>query len=484
MQSQIGEPATNHGPEGTLNVAYVCGIATVAALGGLLFGYDWVVIGGAKPFYEAYFHLANPNQVGWANSCALVGCLGGSLLAGGLNQILGRKGILLIAAVLFAISSLLTGWSYTFISFIMWRILGGVAIGLASNVSPTYIAEISPAAWRGRLVSLNQLALVVGILAAQIVDWQITRPMANQLAGAALEAHWNVQYAWRWMFSVVSIPAIVLLLCLFFIPESPRWLATRDRTERAFAVLERIGGRPYARRQLEAIQDAVAKEKQTSASVIELFQPALRKVLLIGVVLAVLQQWSGINIIFNYAEEIYRAAGYGMNQVLFNIVVTGTINLVFTLVAMGCIDRFGRRGLMIWGCLGVGTAHLLAASSYHFGLQGRAVLLVTLAAIACYAVSLAPVTWVLISEIYPNRVRGAGVSVAVSALWASAFVLTYTFPFLNLFFGTGGTFLLYGLICLAGAVFVSAVVQETRGRSLEQLESEFTKRALSTKNRR
>ena len=215
--------------ESELRLRYIWMIAFVAAMGGLLFGYDWVVIGGAKPFYEAYFGISSVALIGWANSCALVGCFFGSLLAGSLSDRFGRKKVLIVSALLFTLSSLLTGWAYSFHAFITWRILGGVAIGLASNVSPMYIAEISPAAWRGRLVSLNQLALVVGILAAQIVNWRIAQPVPQNATSALIAASWNAQYGWRWMFTAVAVPAAIFLFTAPFIPESPRWLLAQGR---------------------------------------------------------------------------------------------------------------------------------------------------------------------------------------------------------------------------------------------------------------
>jgi len=452
-----------------LRLGYLWTIAFVAALGGLLFGYDWVVIGGAKPFYEVYFHLRTDTLVGWANSCALAGCFIGSLLAGPLSDRLGRKKVLIFAALLFAVSSICTGWAPLFTRFIGWRITGGVAIGLASIVSPMYTAEISPAAWRGRLVSLNQLALVIGILAAQIANWRIARPVPAGLHGAALAASWNVQYGWRWMFTAVAIPAILLLVTAPFIPESPRWLLTRGRDSDAAAVLGLLGGHEYVRHELQSIQGALAVHGE-EAKWHELLSHPGRKLLLIGVVLAVLQQGSGINILFNYAQEVYRSAGYGLNEIMLNIVITGAINLVFTVVAMLMVDRLGRRPLMIFGCVAIGAAHLAASLAYRAHLKGVWVLILTLCAIACYAMSLAPVTWVLITEIFPNRMRASAVSISVAALWVASFLLTYTFPFLNQRIGTSGAFLLYAIICFAGAVFVLLLVHETKGRSLESME--------------
>lgn len=452
-----------------LRIGYLWTIAFVAALGGLLFGYDWVVIGGAKPFYEVYFHLTSDTLIGWANSCALIGCFFGSLLSGQLSDRAGRKRVLVLSALLFAISSVLTGWSRTFDEFVFWRITGGLAIGLASNVSPMYIAEISPAAWRGRLVSLNQLAIVIGILLAQIANWQIARKVIPGLPGAALAASWNAQYGWRWMFTAVAIPAFLFLITAPFIPESPRWLATRNQSSGAAEILRRIGGSAYAAAEMESMQQSMAAPTQ-EARWHELFARPGRKLLMIGIALAVLQQGSGINILFNYAQEVYHSAGYGLNDILFNIVITGAINLIFTVVAMLMVDRFGRRPLMIFGCLSVGASHLAASIAYRAHLQGFWVLFLTLCAIACYAMSLAPITWVLITEIFPNRMRASAVSISVAALWVASFVLTDTFPWLNQALGTSGAFLIYATVCFAGAVFVFFAVPETKGRSLEHME--------------
>jgi sugar porter (SP) family MFS transporter len=450
-----------------LRLGYLWTIAFVAALGGLLFGYDWVVIGGAKPFYEVYFQLTSEELIGWANSCALLGCFAGSLIAGPAADQFGRKRLLVLSALLFAASSVLTGWAYSFNAFILWRIVGGVAIGLASNVSPMYIAEISPPEWRGRLVSLNQLAIVIGILAAQLANWRIAEAIPSDLHGRVLASSWNAQYGWRWMFAAVAVPAVLFLCAAPFIPESPRWLAAQQKAHDALAVLRRIGGDAYARVEFTSIQTSLAKPHE-SAGWRELLALPGRKLLAVGAALAVLQQWSGINILFNYAQEIYRSAGYGLSDILFNIVITGTINLAFTIVAMSVVDRLGRRRLMIFGCIAIGVSHLAASLAYRAHMHGTWVLVLTLCAIASYAMSLAPVTWVLITEIFPNRIRASAVSVSVATLWVASFVLTYTFPMLNHSLGTSGAFFLYAAICFAGAAFVSLAVPETRGRSLEE----------------
>lgn len=456
--------------EGELHIWYIWMIAFVAAMGGLLFGYDWVVIGGAKPFYEVYFHLDIAAQVGWANSCALLGCFIGSLLAGRLSDRLGRRKMLFASALLFASTSILTAWSYSFTAFIVWRICGGIAIGLASIVSPMYIAEVSPAAWRGRLVSMNQLAIVVGILAAQIVNWRIAERLPEHSSGAILWASWNVQYGWRWMFCAVAVPATAFLVTTPLIPESPRWLAARGRVDSAERVLARLGGEAYAAREVRAIADSLA----VSNSRIDwrtFRAPNIRKLLLVGIGLAVLQQASGINVLFNYAEEVYRSAGYGLNDILFNIVITGAINLIFTLFAMLLVDRFGRRWLMLLGCIGVGISNLAASFAYRHQMHGKWILALTLCAIACYAMTLAPLTWVLITEIFPNRIRATAVSISVAALWVASFALTYTFPLLDKSVGASGAFLTYGSICFAGAAFIFLAVPETKGKSLEQIEN-------------
>jgi SP family xylose:H+ symportor-like MFS transporter len=424
--------------QGRYNTAYVWSISAVAALGGLLFGYDWVVIGGAKPFYEKFFRLGSEELIGWANSCALIGCLAGSVVSGAMSDRFGRKKLLVLTAVLFAVSSVFTGWAGTFSSFVIWRIIGGVGIGIASNVSPTYIAEISPAPWRGRMVTLNQLTIVVGILAAQIVNWLIAEKVPD---GA---------------------------------PESPRWLAKIGNKEQARRTLARIGGEQYGQETIAEIQNALGSEAEGRVSWRELLAPGILRVLLIGVALAVLQQWSGINIIFNYAEEIYRSAGYGVSDILFNIVITGTINLALTLVALALIDRVGRRSLMLLGCAGIALSHLMLGLTYRAEIKGLPALVITLCTIACYALSLAPVTWVLISEIFPNRLRGIGVAISVSALWSASFLLTFTFPILNRVLGNAGTFWAYAGVCLAGFFFVYLRVPETKGKTLEEIGRELT----------
>jgi len=467
-------PVTFHSSsaKAEFRVRYIVVISLIAALGGLLFGYDWVVIGGAKPFFERYFQLQDAAQSGWANSCALIGCLFGALGAGALSDRFGRKRLLAAAALIFAVTSLGNALAQTFSTFVAWRICGGVAIGLASNLSPMYIAEVAPPAWRGRLVSLNQLTIVIGILLAQIVNWFLVRHLPAGATDAWIADSWYGQSAWRWMFGLTAIPAVLFCIGTAFIPESPRWLATRQQRERACRVLEQIGGPRYAEETYREIESGQA-DASARPRLRDLLDPRMRKVIVLGVTLAVFQQWCGINVIFNYAEEIFRAAGYDVSSVLKNIAWTGSVNLVFTLVAFAIVDRGGRRPLMLFGAAGLAAVYGIMGVGYYGDVKGLPMLLLVLAAIAFYAMSLAPVTWVVISEIFPNRIRGAAISIAVTSLWIACFILTYTFPILNHTLGPAGTFWLYAGICVAGFLFIAFRLPETKGKSLEQLERDL-----------
>ena len=453
-----------------LNTVYLWLTAASGALGGLLFGYDWVVIGGAKPFYEIYFHLTSPELQGWAMSCALVGCLAGAGAAGPLGDRFGRKHLLSLSALVFAASSLGTAAAARFAVFVAWRIFGGFAIGLASCISPMYIAEISPPRLRGRLISLNQMALVTGILLAQVVNWLIARPVPAGATAADIIASWNGQSGWRWMFGVTAIPSLLFLAATFFVPESPRWLAARGRHRQALGVLRRLGGESYASQVMSELRTASGDESRVSL-IHELSHSGLARALVLGIVLAVLQQWCGINVIFNYAQEIFAAAGYQISGILFNIIITGAVNVVFTVVALATIDRVGRRFLLLTGTAGLAIIYAILGALYRFHFHGVLMLALVLAAISCYAMSLAPVTWVVISEIFPNRIRAGAVSVAVTSLWVACFVLTCTFPLLNAALGTAGVFLLYAAICIVGLVFLCRRLPETRNRSLEEIET-------------
>jgi SP family sugar porter-like MFS transporter len=456
------------------DMAFLWLICLVAAMGGLLFGYDWVVIGGAKPFYEPFFGISEqPFWQGFAMSTALFGCIIGAALSGALSDMFGRKRLLILAGFSFTVSAVWTALSGDFLSFNLARLLGGIGIGLASNLSPMYIAEISPAESRGRFVSINQLTIVIGILAAQIVNLLIAQPVEGEVTTEIIRESWNGQYGWRWMFGAESVPASLFFLLMFYVPESPRWLVKYNQHERARSILARIGGESYAKGEVADIQDTIAREEIGHVRFGDLLEPRLFKIVLLGVFLAAFQQWCGINVIFNYAQEVFRAAGYDVSDLMFSIVITGVVNLAFTFVAIFTVDHFGRRGLMLIGAAGLAGIYAVLGAGFFVESRGIHMLALVVTAIACYAMSLAPVTWVVISEIFPNRIRGAAMSVAVLALWVSCTLLTFTFPMLNDALGAHGAFWLYGAICVVGFVVILCKLPETKGKSLEDIEREL-----------
>jgi SP family sugar porter-like MFS transporter len=449
---------------------YLLLISLVSAMGGLLFGYDWVVIGGAKPFYEVFFHISDsPAMQGWVMGSAIIGCLVGVMISGSLSDKYGRKPLMVCAAFVFILAAVGTGAVNDIRWFILFRIVGGIGIGIASNLSPMYIAEVSPTLIRGRFVSINQLTVVLGILSAQIANWCIAEPV---VLGEDILSSWNGQWGWRWMFWVQTLPASLFFVLIFFIPESPRWLVMQQQYEKAGRILSRIGGLSYAEREVEGIRN-VANAVKEKINYKMLFEGKMPKVLLIGIVVAVFQQWCGINVIFNYAQEIFSVAGYGVSDTLFNIVITGVTNVIFTFVGMYAVDKLGRRSLLLFGAAGLSCIYAVMGLCYFFHITGIAVLILVVAAIACYAMTLAPVVWVVISEIFPNRIRGMAMAVSVFSLWTACFVLTYTFPLLNTGLGAYGTFWLYGAICVLGFWFIQKQLPETKGKSLEEIEKEI-----------
>jgi SP family sugar porter-like MFS transporter len=406
----------------------------------------------------------------------LAGCLGGAVLSGWLSDKLGRKKLLIFSSCLFIAASLGTGGANSFTVFVIFRIMGGVGIGLASNLSPMYIAEITPGRVRGRFVSLNQLTIVIGILAAQLINWRIARPVPVGATTSDILSSWNGQTGWRLMFYACTVPASLFFILMWFVPESPRWLAKNMVNHtRAKKILAKIGGNDYAISEFASIEKTLNENKDRTDLKI-LRQPGISKLLVLGVVLAVFQQWCGINVIFNYAQEIFSNAGYSVSDILFNIVITGCVNLIFTFVGMFTVDKLGRKALMLIGAGGLAGIYAILGTMYFFHIQGLPLLIMVVTVIACYSMSLAPVTWVILSEIFPNRMRGAAMSVATFALWAACFILTYTFPLLNQLLKASGTFWLYGCICILGFVFILKKLPETKGKSLEEIEHEFIKK--------
>lgn len=431
----------------TNSKAYIYFVCMVGAFGGLLFGYDWVVIGGAKPFYEAYFGIAgSARDQGLAMTIALIGCMVGAMTVGWLADRIGRKKLLTISAIVFLLSAFATGAVHTFNTFLIARFFGGVGIGLASGLSPMYIAEVAPADIRGRMVSFNQMMTVIGILAAQIVNWLIAEPMPSGITTSEIAATWNGQMAWRWMFWVPMIPAAVFLALSFVIPESPRWLQMKE-------------GR---------VKDGIVDSEEVGEHGLRaLFSRQHASVLILGIFIAVFQQWCGTNVIFNYAQEIFQQAGYEIGDVLFNIVVTGIANVVFTIIAIKTVDKVGRKPLMLLGAGGLCIIYAILGTCYYLHVTGIGMVVLVVLAIGCYAMTLGPCTWVLISEIFPDRVRSVGVATCTFALWVGSSTLTYTFPFLNRSLGSYGTFWIYAAVCAVGFVFFSLRLKETKGTKLE-----------------
>ena len=420
-------------------------ICAVSAMGGLLFGYDWVVIGGAKPFYELYFGISDsPLLQGVAMSTALVGCLIGAMVAGAAADKYGRKPLLIVAAVLFTVSAIATGLFNDFTLFNIARFIGGMGIGVASALSPMYIAEVSPTEIRGRMVSLNQMTIVLGILAAQVVNMLLARDTS-----VAESQAWNLEWGWRWMFWAETLPAALFLLMSFFIPESPVYLRMKVAM--------------------------TSQQTEREAGLKELMQSKYAKVLLLGLVIAVFQQWCGTNVIFNYAQEIFVGAGFDVDGMFINIVITGIANVIFTIVALYTIEKWGRRTLILLGAGGLGLIYLTLGTCYFFEVKGFALVCLVVAAISTYAMTLGPVTWTLLAEIFPNRIRGIAMATCTFALWVGCCTLTFSFPSMNAALGSSGSFWIYSAICFCAFIFLLRRCPETKGKSLEELEKELIK---------
>ena len=429
--------------------------ASVSTLGGFLFGYDNIVISGAIGYLSRLFHLDAPG-VGWAAGCALVGCIAGCAVAGAVADYLGKKKGLALCALCFALSSVGMLFAANLHQFVFWRLIGGVGIGAASVISPNYIAEIAPTRVRGRCVTLYQLGIVVGILAAVFVNMLIQR-MGNEA--------WNISNGWRWMFFAGIVPAILFGLMILPAVESPRWLMKMGRRERALEVLTKINGPDVARREAAEIENALITEE---GHISELFT-TFRRPLLLGIMLAGLQQISGITPIFSFLPEIFRSAGTATSDAFFQSVLVSLVNLLFTLFALWLVDRAGRKTLILAGTSLQFVSLALVGWFYHVHGSSLAVLIFVMSFVAGHAFGNGVACWVIISEIYPTKVRGRGMSIATTALWLVGYLGNQTFPTLQKHLGSDGTFWLFSAGALLTIVLVSWLVPETKGRSLEEI---------------
>ena len=440
-----------------VNQRYVYLISGIAALGGVLFGFDLVIISGTIPFFTNYFQLSDL-QTGWAVGCINLGAALGALIAGKLSDTVGRKKLLMGCALLFALTGAGTGWAGSFPAFVLFRMLSGVAVGAAALVCPMYVAEISPAPMRGRMVSFYQLSIVIGILLAYLSNYLLLNTGENN---------------WRWMFSSQSVPSLLFFFGLFFVAESPRWLIRKDRSDEAETILERIGGSNYARTEVSLIEKSFSQE--TKESVSDLFRKDVWPIVFIGIVIAVFSQAVGQNSLFSYAPELFRQAGMAQDSAFSQSIIIGVINFIFTFIAIGTIDKIGRKKLLQYGSALLCLDALALSAAFYWQLPGAWVLGFVLAFIAIYSATLGPVTWVALSEIIPNRVRGNALAVATLALWITNFFTTASFPIMKQHWGLPLTFLFHAALCFLYFLFVRVRVPETKGKSLEEIENELTR---------
>jgi len=443
-----------------ISMKFVTLVSMIAAFGGLLFGFDTAVVSGAVGFMQEHFDL-NEVQVGWAVSSLIIGCIVGAAVAGVLGDKFGRKKVLIMAAALFIISSIGSAIPETFTGYIIARMIGGLGIGITSTLCPLYNAEIAPAKYRGRLVSLNQLATVTGIFLVYFTNLGITR-----LGDDA----WDVAMAWRWMFGFGVLPGVVFLVLLFFVPESPRWLIKQGRAAESLPILVKIHGEDLARQEVLEIKESFRQESGSSFR--QLFSPALRLALIVGVGLAILQQVTGINAIMYYAPEIFKEAGAGTNASLIQTILVGLINFLFTILAIWLIDKVGRKALLLIGSASMTVCLAVIGAAFQSGEpSGPLVLVFILLYVASFAVSFGPVVWVIIAEIFPNHIRGKATAISSMALWAADYVVSQTFPPLLGSIGPSSTFWIFGAMSLFALLFTWRLVPETKGRSLEEMEA-------------
>lgn len=444
------------------NKKYLLMITIIGALGGLLFGYDTAVISGAIGFLETKFEL-DVNQKGFAVSSAIFGCILGVAVAGYVADKIGRKKTLLITAFLFALSAVSSALADSYTFFVIARIIGGVGVGAASMLSPLYISEIAPANKRGTLVSLYQLAIVLGINLVFFFNYKVSQ--------FSTEA-WNIETGWRYMVGSEAIPALLFFITLFFVPESPRWLSKEGRNIEALDILKRVNSEEKAIEVHQEIKAALGQEKGTLK---ELFAPGLRVAMIIGVFLALFSQITGINAIMYYAPEILKKAGFGVDSALMQTVIIGIVNTLFTFIAIKYIDKLGRRTLLLWGvsvmviCLfGIGLL-------YYFNLtSGPYLLILILAFVGCFAMSLGPIPWVLISEIFPTKTRGIAMSLAIMVLWFGVVLISQFTPVL-LEMGEMMTFWIFMVNAIILLIFTYKIIPETKRKTLEEIEQSWKK---------
>jgi SP family arabinose:H+ symporter-like MFS transporter len=447
-----------------LRRAGLLGLVTlVTALGGFLFGYDTAVINGANQYLRTHFELTAA-QEGMAGASAILGCIPGAMCAGFLSDRFGRRRVLFVCACLYAVSGVLSALPRTFFEFLVARGLSGLGIGASSMICPVYIAELAPADRRGRLGSLFQLGIVVGIFLTLLINACIQ--------GLGDEA-WNAASGWRWMFAAEVTPALLLLALLLLVPESPRWLLEVGRDAEAREILDRVGGTDYARREVEAVGAVLGEEVGGFG---ELLRARVRQPLLVAVVLMTISQFSGINAIMYYSTKIFTTAGVGVKDAFTASVIIGLVNVVFTFVALALVDRAGRRPLLLIGLtvqtLALGTTGWM----FQVGQSGLALLVAILVFIAAFAMALGPIPWIVCSEIFPTRIRGRAMSVATFVIWSTCYLVAQTFPMLNdsPAVGPAKTFGIYAAFSCLGLLFVWSRLPETKGKSLEEIEHCWT----------
>jgi SP family arabinose:H+ symporter-like MFS transporter len=430
------------------------------AIGGFLFGYDTAVINGANSYLKAHMSL-DPAQEGMAGASAILGCIPGAMVAGFLSDRFGRRRMLFLCAILYAVSGLLSAIPRTFAQFLTARFVSGLGIGASSMICPVYIAEIAPGKWRGRLGSLFQLGIVTGIFLTLFIN--------KLIQGLGSEA-WNTTTGWRWMLGMEVVPALVFIALLFAVPESPRWLAQQDRAHEARAVLARVGGTRHADAELAAIRAADLEEK---GNLSELFTSVYFRPLLIAVVLMAGSQFCGINAIIYYSTKIFESAGLVKNAAFTSTVWIGLVNLLFTFVAIAFVDNAGRRPLLLLGTAVQTMALALVGWMFYTQQNGLPLLLCIMTFTAAFAMAMGPISWIMCSEIFPNKVRGRAMSIATFTIWSSCYIVAQTFPMLNDSRAVGPvlTFWMYGAVSLFTFMFVLLAVPETKGRTLEEIEA-------------